>query len=49
LKTVREVREMSDAALLAFPDFGKDSVAHIRETLGLQSSAGVRPTGKTPP
>ena len=49
LKTVGEVREMSDAALLALPDLGKTSVAHIRETLGLPSSAGVRPTGKTPP
>ena len=49
LKTVREVRETSDTALLALPDLGKTSVAHIRETLGLPSSAGVRPTRKTPP
>lgn len=45
LKTVGEVREMSDQALLALPDFGKASVDHLRETLGLPSSAGVRPTG----
>ena len=48
LQTVGEVRETSDTALLALPDLG-NSVAHIRETLGLPSSAGVRPTGKTPP
>jgi len=35
LKTVGEVREMSDEALLRLPDFGKTSVAHLRETLGL--------------
>ena len=46
LKTVGEVREMSDAALLALPDIGQGSLAHIRETLGLPSTAGVRPTGK---
>jgi DNA-directed RNA polymerase alpha subunit len=34
LKTVGEVRETSDEALLSFPDFGKASVAHLRETLG---------------
>ena len=38
LKTVGEVREMSDAALLALPDFGKAS-------LGLPSSAGIRSSG----
>jgi DNA-directed RNA polymerase alpha subunit len=46
LKTVGEVREMSDEALLALPDFGKASVAHLRETLGLPSTAGVRPPKK---
>jgi len=30
LKTVGEVREMSDEALLSLPDFGKASVAHLR-------------------
>jgi DNA-directed RNA polymerase alpha subunit len=49
LKTVGEVREMSDAALLALPDFGKASVAHLRETLGLPSTAEVGPPGKKTP
>ena len=48
LKTVGEVREISDEKLLALPDFGKASVAQLRETLGLPSSAGGRPTGKMP-
>lgn len=48
LKTVGEVREMPDETLLALPDFGKASVAHLRETLGLPSTAGVRPIGKKP-
>ena len=38
LKTVGEVREMSDAALLALPDFGKTSVAQLRDLLGLPST-----------
>src|SRR5260370_28049354 len=45
LQTVGEVRETSDEALLSFPDFGKGSVAHLRETLGLPSTDGVRPVG----
>jgi DNA-directed RNA polymerase alpha subunit len=45
LKTVGEVRETSDEALLSFQDFGKGSVAHLRETLGLPSTDGVRPVG----
>jgi DNA-directed RNA polymerase alpha subunit len=45
LKTVGEVREMSDEALLSLPGFGKASVAHLRETLGLPSTDGVRPSG----
>jgi hypothetical protein len=49
LKTVGEVREMSDATLLALPDFGKASVAHLRETLGLSSTAEVGPPGKKTP
>jgi DNA-directed RNA polymerase alpha subunit len=43
LKTVGEVRETSDELLLSFQDLGKGSVAHLRETLGLQSCDGVRP------
>ena len=46
LKMVGEVREMSDEALLALPDFGKVSIAHLRKTLGLPSTDGVRPLGK---
>jgi DNA-directed RNA polymerase alpha subunit len=48
IKTVGEVREMSDEALLALPNFGPVSVAHLRDTLGLASTAGVRPSGKKP-
>ena len=43
LKTVGEIREASDATLLALQDLGKASVAHLRETLGLPSTDGVRP------
>jgi DNA-directed RNA polymerase alpha subunit len=48
LKTVGEVREISDEALLSLPDFGKASVAHLRETLDLPSTKGVRLLGKKP-
>jgi hypothetical protein len=48
LKTVGEVRETSDEALPSLPDFGKEPVAHLRETLGLPSTDGVRPLGKKP-
>ena len=34
VKTVGEVREMSDADLLSFPDFGKGTVTQLREMLG---------------
>jgi DNA-directed RNA polymerase alpha subunit len=44
-KTVGEIREASDATLLSLQDLGKGSVAHLRETLGLPSKAGVRPPG----
>ena len=40
LKTVGDVREIADEALLALPDFGKVSIAHLRETLGLPSTDG---------
>ena len=45
-KTVGEVREASDATLLNLPDVGAGSVAHLRETLGLPSTDGVRPGPK---
>ena len=48
LETVGEVRETADETLLSFQDLGKSSVAHIRETLGLPSTDGVRPSGKKP-
>jgi DNA-directed RNA polymerase alpha subunit len=48
LKTVGEIREASDAMLLSLQDLGKRSVAHLRETLGLPSTVGVRPLGKKP-
>jgi DNA-directed RNA polymerase alpha subunit len=34
LKTIGEVRETSDEALLSLPDFGAASVAQLRKTLG---------------
>ena len=43
LKTVGEIRETADATLLSFQDFGPSSVTHLRKTLGLPSSDGVRP------
>jgi DNA-directed RNA polymerase alpha subunit len=46
LKTVGEIREMADEALLSFQDLGPGSVAHLREALGLPSTDGVRPSGK---
>ena len=46
MKTIGEVREASDEVLLSLPDFGKSSIAHLRQTLGLPSTDGVRPMGK---
>jgi DNA-directed RNA polymerase alpha subunit len=43
LKTVGEVRETAHKTLLSFQDLGPDSVAHLRKTLGLPSTDGVRP------
>jgi DNA-directed RNA polymerase alpha subunit len=48
LKTVGEVREVSDDTLLSFQDFGIKSLANLRETLGLPSTEGVRPLGNEP-
>jgi DNA-directed RNA polymerase alpha subunit len=48
IKAVGQVREASDATLLSFQDLGPGSVAHLRETLGLPSTDGVRPSGKKP-
>ena len=46
MKTIGEVRETSDDTLLSLPDLGRASIAHLRETLGLPSTDGVRPLGK---
>jgi hypothetical protein len=43
LKTVGEIRETADERLPSFQDFGPSSVAHLRKTLGLPSTDGVRP------
>jgi hypothetical protein len=43
LKTVGEVRETADKTFLSFQGFGPDSVAHLRKTMGLPSSDGVKP------
>jgi DNA-directed RNA polymerase alpha subunit len=48
LRTVGKIREASDEMLLSLPDFGRGSVSHLRETLGLPSADGVRPPGKKP-
>jgi DNA-directed RNA polymerase alpha subunit len=48
LETVGEVRATADEILLSFQDLGKASVAHLRETLGLPSADGIRPSGKKP-
>jgi DNA-directed RNA polymerase alpha subunit len=42
LKTVGDVRETTDETLLSLQDLGSVSVKHLRETLGLSSSDGVR-------
>ena len=48
LKTIGEVREACDAALLSLPDFGSGSLSYLREALGLPSTDGVRPKIKKP-
>jgi DNA-directed RNA polymerase alpha subunit len=42
LKTVGEVREVSEETLLSFQDFGPKSLADLREGLGLPSADVVR-------
>jgi hypothetical protein len=44
-KTVGEIREASDQSLLSLQNLGPNSVAYLRETLGLPSKDGVRPAG----
>jgi hypothetical protein len=48
MKTIGEVREASDAALLSLPGFGSSSLSYLREALGLPSTDGVRPKSKKP-
>ena len=43
MRTIGDVREVSDAALLSLPDFGSGSLSYLREALGLPSTDGVRP------
>jgi DNA-directed RNA polymerase alpha subunit len=48
LKTVGEVREMSDETLISLPDFGRGSLFDLRSKLGMPSTNGVRPTSQKP-
>jgi DNA-directed RNA polymerase alpha subunit len=48
LKTVGEVREISDETLISLPDLGRGLLSDLREKLGLPSTNGVRPLGKKP-
>ena len=47
LKTVGEVREISDETLISLPDFGRGSLSNLRMKLGLPSTDGVRPISKS--
>jgi DNA-directed RNA polymerase alpha subunit len=48
LKTVGDVRQMSDRDLLSLQELGLGSLTYLREMLGLPSCDGVRPLGKKP-
>jgi DNA-directed RNA polymerase alpha subunit len=48
MKTIGEVREMSDDNLLSLQDLGPSSISYLREALGLPSTDGVRPLDKKP-
>ena len=48
MKTIGDVREVSDAALLRLPDFGSGSLSYLREALGLLSTDRARPKIKRP-
>lgn len=43
LKTVGDVRDASDASLLAYQNFGAKSLDHVRKTLGVSSNAKATP------
>jgi hypothetical protein len=49
MKTIADVREVSDAALLSLPDFGSGSLSYLREALGLPSTDGCVQRSKSPP
>jgi DNA-directed RNA polymerase alpha subunit len=42
LRTVGDIRETPDSAILQIQNLGKSSLPLLRETLGLPSSQGVR-------
>ena len=42
VKTIGEIREAPDTKLLSLPDFGKESVAYLRQTLGLTPAVHAR-------
>jgi DNA-directed RNA polymerase alpha subunit len=44
LQTAGAIRETADEVLLSFRNFGAGSVAYLRESLGLPSCDGGRPT-----
>jgi DNA-directed RNA polymerase alpha subunit len=48
MKTIGDVRQVSDAALLSLPDFGSGSLSYLREALGLPSTGGMRAKIKKP-
>jgi DNA-directed RNA polymerase alpha subunit len=47
LKTVGEVREISDETLISLPNIGRGSLSNLRMKLGLPSTNGVSPISKT--
>jgi DNA-directed RNA polymerase alpha subunit len=48
VKTIGEIRQASDATLLSFQDFGWNSLARLRDTLGHPPSSALKPKGKNP-
>jgi DNA-directed RNA polymerase alpha subunit len=46
LRTVGEVREMSDKSLLSLPNFGHDSLSYLRGKVGVPSTDGARRAGR---
>jgi DNA-directed RNA polymerase alpha subunit len=47
LKTVAEVREISDETLISLPDFGRGPLSNLRMKSGMPSTDGVKLTSKT--